>query len=119
MGESPDERAVAAAVSRGIDISALRARQVERSDFIHFNLILTMDRSHLSDSTRLYPHNMSDCLRLFLSFAPETGRGVDVPDPYYGGTKGFERVLDLIEAGAAGFLTYIRGRLADEGIIEN
>lgn len=118
VGESPDERAVTAARCRGIDISALRARQVEKSDFVRFNLILAMDRSHLFALTHLCPHDVSDRLHLFLSFAPETGY-VDVPDPYYGEREDFEQVLDLIEAGTAGLLIYIRGRLEDAGMMES
>ena len=111
VGDDPDARAVAAARGRGIDISAVRARQVERADFSRFDLILAMDRGHLSALTRSYPRGQEGRLHLFLSFAPETGCS-DVPDPYYGGSEGFERVLDLIEAGTKGLLAHIRRHMA-------
>ncbi|KAF0114404.1 MAG: protein-tyrosine phosphatase [Rhodospirillaceae bacterium] len=111
VGDGPDARAVAAARRRGIDISVLRARQVERADFSRFDLILAMDRGHLSALTRSCPRGSVDRLRLFLSFAPESGDG-DIPDPYYGGPEGFERVLDMIEAGTKGLLAHIRRHLA-------
>ncbi len=113
-GESPDPRAIAAARHRSVDISVLRARQLERVDFIRSDLILAMDRGHLLAMARAYPRGRTNRLHLFLSFAPHAG-AVDIPDPYYGGAEGFERVLDLIEVGAAGLLTSIRSRLAVAG----
>ncbi|VBB68747.1 Low molecular weight protein tyrosine phosphatase [invertebrate metagenome] len=112
VGASPDERAIAAARRRGVDISALRARQVAQTDFASFHLILTMEGEHLLALARLCPPAMVHRLHLLLSFAPETG-SLYVPDPYYGGQEGFTQVLDLLEAGTTGLLTYICGRLAE------
>ncbi|CCG42244.1 low molecular weight protein-tyrosine-phosphatase [Magnetospirillum molischianum] len=106
VGARPDERSVAAAARRGIDLEPLRARVVCAEDFDRFDLILAMDRGHLDLLRQCCPPDRHNRLRLFLSFAP--GLGVhDVPDPYYGGTHDFERVLDLIETGAAGLLDHL------------
>lgn len=107
VGEPPDRRSCAAALKRGIDLSHLRARKVLPEDFEDFDLVLGMDRSHVSILRRLCPPGREDRLRLFLDFAPELGVK-DVPDPYYGAGDGFERVLDLIEVGAQGVLAHIR-----------
>ncbi len=107
VGSAPDPRTRAAALRRGYDLSALRARVVEPPDFEHFDLILAMDRENLSDLRRRAPPGAHGRVRLFLEFAPELG-AADVPDPYYGGPNGFEEVLDLVEAAARGLLQYVR-----------
>jgi len=98
VGNPPDERTRKAAQRRGFDLSALRARQVNEFDFVRFDLLLAMDRDNLSLLQKACPLDQQGKLRLFLEFAgvPEA----EVPDPYYGGPAGFERVLDLVEAGA-------------------
>lgn len=106
-GEPPDRRSQAAARKRGIDLSFLRARQVQRSDFTDFDLILAMDRDNLDSMRRICPPQMADKLDLFLRYANDFDE-MEVPDPYYGGNDGFERVLDLIEAASAGLLASLQ-----------
>ena len=110
VGEPPDQRSCAAARRRGYPIDDLRARQVTVGDFEHFDLLLAMDRSHLRHLTDLAPASWRGQVRLFLDYAPET-RTADVPDPYYGGADGFQRVLDLIEAGSRGLLAELSASL--------
>ena len=106
IGDPPDSRAKAAAKRRGVDISDLRGRQVTREDFVRFDYVLAMDRSNLRHLARLCPKGMESRLRLLLEFT--SGLDFDeVPDPYYGGQDGFERVLDLAEAAAEGLLAHI------------
>lgn len=103
IGCAPDPRTQEAAARRGYDLSALRARQVEPADFGRFHYILAMDSQNLRDLRRLRPAGFSGELDLFLRYA----RGVserEVPDPYYGGPDGFDRVLDLVENAADGLL---------------
>ena len=107
-GEPPDARAIAAAKRRGIDISTLRARAVDTSDFKNFDVIVAMDRENKALLTRRFnPRDRH--LRLLMSFAGE--RDSDVPDPYYGGNAGFEHALDLIERGSRGLLKELLRRL--------
>lgn len=107
VGEPPDGRSTAAALRRGIDLSDLRARKVRAGDYAEFDLVLAMDRGHADILRRQCPIDLADRVKLFLDFAPDLGIQ-DVPDPYYGGGDGFERVLDMIEAGSAGLLSHIR-----------
>jgi protein-tyrosine phosphatase len=109
VGEPPDKRAAQAASRRGIDLSRQRARRVDPADFAHFDYVLAMDRGNLEDLTAICPPEHHAKLKLFLEFAQSSP--LDVPDPYYGGTQGFERVLDLVEEGARGLLDTIRLRL--------
>ena len=110
VGDPPDARSCAAARGRGIELDALRARQVTAADFTEFDLVLAMDRGHHAQLARLCPPGRHDRLHLFMDFAP--GLGIrDVPDPYYGAGDGFERVLDMIEAGCDGLLAHIRATL--------
>jgi protein-tyrosine phosphatase len=110
VGEAPDERAQRHALRRGYDLGELRARQVERTDFERFDLILAMDRGHLALLERAAPAEHRHKLRLFMEFADGWSES-EVPDPYYGGEAGFERVLDMIEAGARGVLAELRAAL--------
>lgn len=109
VGEPPDDRAIAAARRRGIDLSALRARMVSASDFDDFDLILAMDEQNLRELRRHAPAARHDRIRLLMEFVPSaTVRAV--PDPYYGGPQGFEQVLDLLEEAAEGLLQEILSR---------
>ena len=107
VGEPPDPRALKAASTRGLDISGLRARQVEDADFERFDLILAMDRLNYETLRDRSPPAFHPRIRLLLEFADDTGRE-EVPDPYYGGAKGFEEVLDLLEEASAGLLAEVR-----------
>jgi len=109
VGEAPDPRSQRAALRRGIDLSGLRARQVASDDFVRFDWVLAMDLANLAHLQRLCPPEHGDKVRLLLSFADEVDE-LEVPDPYYGGASGFERVLDLVEAGGRGLLAYLRAR---------
>ncbi|MEZ5540758.1 MAG: low molecular weight protein-tyrosine-phosphatase [Pseudomonadota bacterium] len=107
IGEPPDSRASAAAQRRGVDLSDQKARRVDAADFEEFDYVLAMDESNYEDLASLCLPEQRAKLHLFLDFAPELGVR-EVPDPYYGGTTGFERVLDLIEAASRGLLAKIR-----------
>ncbi|MGD2055179.1 MAG: low molecular weight protein-tyrosine-phosphatase [Gammaproteobacteria bacterium] len=109
IGEGPDARAAQAALRRGIDLSGQRARRVSESDFLDFDYVLAMDASNYEDLAAMCPPEQSGKVKLFLDFASGLSER-EVPDPYYGGTTGFERVLDLIEQAAAGLLADIRQR---------
>ncbi|MCK7576381.1 MAG: low molecular weight phosphotyrosine protein phosphatase [Chromatiales bacterium] len=109
IGEPPDRRARDTARMRGIDIGDLRARLAEPDDFVHFHYVLAMDRDNYENLARLCPNGMEDRLRLFMDFAPELGIR-EVPDPYYGGQRGFEQVFDMVESAARGLLLDIRNR---------
>lgn len=96
LDQPPDRRAMEAAGRRGIDLSSLRARQVRVEDFERFDLILAMDRGNYQALRAMAPPAYHRRIRLFMEFAPDLGVE-EVPDPYYGDTKGFEEVLDLLE----------------------
>ncbi len=101
VGSPPDVRAQHHAKGRGYDLSAQRARQVRKSDFEEFDLILAMDRGHLRVLERMAPPGARHKLRLFIA-------GRDVPDPYYGGPQGFEHVLDLVEVACRDLLQELK-----------
>jgi protein-tyrosine phosphatase len=109
IGEAPDARAQAAARRRGVDLSALRGRQALASDIERFDYVLAMDRENYENLMAICPDGFEHKVRLFMEFAP--GRPEDeVPDPYFGGPGGFDRVLDMVEEAAAGLLEDIRRR---------
>jgi protein-tyrosine phosphatase len=107
VGEPPDGRALSAASLRGLDISAQRARQIRPDDCDTFDYILTMDEENYRAVAALC--RGSAMVRPFLDFATNSPEG-EVPDPYYGGSDGFERVLDLVEEASEGLLEDIRER---------
>ncbi len=102
-GAPPDTRAQAAALRRGADISVLRGRRVTVADFERFDLVLAMDDENLAALRELSAGEHHPKVRLLLEFAEGTG-GRSVPDPYYGGMVGFERVLDLVEEAMPGLI---------------
>jgi protein-tyrosine phosphatase len=111
IGEPPDPRAQRAASRRGYDLSALRGRQVSRSDFSEFDYLLAMDEANLRVLEQLCPSQHAHKLKLFMEFS--TGPALrEVPDPYYGGEPGFERVLDMVEQAAQGLLGHLRERIS-------
>lgn len=110
VGKSPDGRAQQAASRRGIDISALVARQLHNGDLSAFDYVLVMDRQNLAEVRDLWRQTDGTEPKLFLSYGRS---GVDeVPDPYYGGDQGFEEVLDLIQDASEGLLADISERLS-------
>ena len=113
IGKPPDGRAIQAAAERGIDISALRARQVRRKDFFDFDYLVAMDRSNLEVLEASRPKKSASRIDLFLNYAPGLGMH-DVPDPYYAGQQQFDFVLDLLEEASAGLLTALRESHPDQ-----
>jgi protein-tyrosine phosphatase len=109
-GEPPDERSQEHAARRGYDLSALSARQVSAEDFEVYDLILAMDGGHLELLEQRCPPQQRHKLRRFTTYCRRL-QGQDVPDPYYGGARGFEDVLDLVEDGCTGLLQHVRTRL--------
>lgn len=111
VGEQPDSRSQRAAAKRGYDIALLRGRQVDRRDFDEFDYVLAMDETNLRLLRQLCPPPHAHKLKLFLEFSGDPSLR-EVPDPYYGGAQGFERVLDLAEQAAHGLLDHLRRQLA-------
>ena len=107
VGEPPDERAQRSASLRGLDLSSQRARRITPEDCQNFDYILTMDEENYQTVAALCQG--SAVVRPFLDFATDLPER-EVPDPYYGGPDGFERVLDLVEEASEGLLEDIRER---------
>jgi len=102
VGEPPDRRAVAAAERRGMSLQGIQARRVSDEDFERFDFILAMDEDNHACLVDQSPAEYHAKVRLFLEFSK--GQEREVPDPYYGGASGFERVLDLVEDASRGLL---------------
>lgn len=108
-GDPPDPRAQEAGVNRGYSFKGQRARKVTQDDFEKFDYILAMDKTNLTQLTALCPQVYKNKVELFLNYAQNT-KERDVPDPYYGGTDGFEHVLDLVEAASDGLISAIKAK---------
>jgi len=107
VGDPPDERAKRAAAKRGYDMRRIRTRAVQKTDFERFHYLLAMDDKNMSVLAQDCPDDHLTKLALLMSYAT-AGSGISVPDPYYGGAHGFERVLDMVEDAAQGLLRHIR-----------
>lgn len=107
IGSPPDFRTQRTALQRGYDMSGLRGRQVKPVDFQRFDYVLAMDHANLAILQSLVPATATTIPRLFLGYARHHVER-EVPDPYYGGADGFERVLDMVEDTAEGLLQHIR-----------
>lgn len=91
-GQSPDERSIATARNYGIDISNQKARKFTVSDFDTFDHIFVMDQSNFKDVLNLAPDDVAKS-KVALILGPSK----EVPDPYYGGQDGFEKVYQLLD----------------------
>jgi protein-tyrosine phosphatase len=113
IGRAPDPRSQQHALDRGYQMDNLRARLVDNHDFDQFDYILAMDKNNLADLKAMNYQGYKGHLGLFLDFCrnPDFACFSEVPDPYYGGDKGFSLVLDLIEDASAELLRQIKERL--------
>lgn len=106
VGNPPDPRSVEVAARHGIRLES-RARVVVPEDAERFDLILAMDRANLADLAALFGAG-GGRLRLFRDFDPEGEDGdLDVPDPYYGGAEGFNRVYTMVHRTASALLDHL------------
>ena len=107
VGDAPDLRAQKAARDRGVELKYLKARKVRDADFHLFDHILVMDDENYAILTELCPAEHQVKIRHFMDYAPHLQQR-EIPDPYYGGAYGFERVLDMVEAASEGFIEDLR-----------
>jgi protein-tyrosine phosphatase len=107
IGKPPDARAQETARRHGYDLSELRGRQVNPSDFEKFDYILAMDQDNLAILLKNCPAHLQHKVNRLLAFSPRY-LDLDVPDPYYGGRDGFETVLDMVEDAAEGLIEAIK-----------
>jgi protein-tyrosine phosphatase len=101
--QKPDHRAQKAGIARGYSFEGIKARKVTKTDFTKFDLILAMDNDNVSELKKVAPADLQHKIHLMLDFASEHEES-QVPDPYYGGARGFDYVLDLVEAASDGIL---------------
>ena len=116
IGRPPDRRSSEKAKEFGYDLSDLRARLVEISDFENFSYILVMDSKNLADVRKLAPKDHKAKIELLLNYSARSrvDNIFEVPDPYFGGEDGFDYVLDLIEDATLGFLNYLKANYISE-----
>lgn len=107
-GQTPDPRSVREGERLGYSFAGIRSRQVQDTDFAYYDLILAMDADNLAELKRRCPPAFQHKLQLFLQYHPQYPQYSEVPDPYYGGSKGFALVLQLIEQGCAGLLQQLK-----------
>ena len=112
IGSKPDKRSQQVALRRGYDLSSLRARKVNDLDYERYDYVLPMDRENYGNLLDQCPSHFESKLQLFLEFADHL-QEMEVPDPYYGGSQGFERVLDMVEEASKGLLWHIKSRHLD------
>lgn len=105
--EKPDHRAQKAGIARGYSFDKIKARKVVSEDFEKFDLILAMDEKNMQDLLKVAPENLQYKVQLFLDYA-ENFDDTEVPDPYYGGAKGFQYVLDLVEDASEGLIKRLK-----------
>ncbi|WP_218355246.1 low molecular weight protein-tyrosine-phosphatase [Alteromonas lipotrueiana] len=108
IGNPPDKRSQQAGVAKGYDFAGLACRKVAVDDFEKYDYILAMDNRNLEHLKKISDEKYHHKIHLFLSFAKSDYS--EVPDPYYGGRRGFELVLDLIEQASEGLINRLRAQ---------
>ena len=107
-GNPPDSRMRRAAQARGIHTGGV-ARMITNEDYRDADLIITMDNFNFSEVSRMAPDTKSlEKIRPFCDFVESDDQ--EVPDPYYGGEAGFEKVLDLLEDGCRQILQFLKSK---------
>ncbi len=111
VGEPADKRAQATALTRGINMSSLRAQKIAITDYDKFDWILAMDEDNLELIEYYAPEDHQAQCRLLMSFSSQNSlkqpHEMIVPDPYYGGEQGFEDVFDMVDDACKGLLNHI------------
>jgi len=103
VGRPPSPLAIERAGLRGYNLEHLVARQVRATDFDEFDLILGMDRGHLSNLRKIAPTRCKHKIELFLEYG-ERFHGKDIPDPYGGTVRDYDLMLDMVEDGCSGLV---------------
>ena len=103
VGERPDPRSTEVAARHGVDISGQRSRKLADTDFGSFDWLVAMDRSNARDTLARKPPAAACRVVQFMDFV-DPRPGPDVPDPYYGGPGGFDRVYELLARGVGPLL---------------
>lgn len=116
IGQEPDERAQIALASRGYRMDDKRARQVGKADFRYFDYLLAMDEGNLAILNKLCPPDCAHKLGLFMRYGANYP-GHEILDPYHGGNRSFELVLDMVENAASGLLDHISRELTAQYLI--
>ena len=112
QGEPPDPRSADVAMRHGISLRG-RARRVRSEDFHEFDYIFAMDRSNLRDLRDLESRTDGGALlKLFREFDPQRDGDLDVPDPYYGGTDGFDLMFEMIDRTCEAFVEHLISELS-------
>jgi len=107
IGKAPDSRSTLVAKERGIEMSDLRARQVDLGDFYQYDYVLAMDEANYSNLKELALPEHFEKIQMFLEYTDDFSE-LEVPDPYYGGAQGFDHVFDLIQSASQGLLMDIK-----------
>jgi protein-tyrosine phosphatase len=110
LGNPPDTRSQQTALDHGVDLSKQRARQVVRGDYAEFDYIIAMDHENLRNMQHDCPSDLHNKLFAFTEFCTKHAGVRDVPDPYYGGSDGFEKTFSIIDDAAEGFLNHIKAQ---------
>ena len=105
-GDVADERMQSHAVKRGFNLTSI-SRQISPTDFDRFDYIIAMDKSNYQNLiNKAYTPEHKQKISMMTDFS-QTHSG-DVPDPYYGGSQGFENVLDILEDSVDGLIQELR-----------
>lgn len=105
-GDAPDPRSIKAAAD--YSFKGIKSRPVLSTDFVEYDLILAMDQQNLTDLTKRCPPEQQHKLKLLMQYHPEYPKWQEVPDPYYGGPRGFAVVFDLIEQSCQQLLRHLK-----------
>lgn len=106
----PDPRARSVAMTHGINISRLKARQLVEEDFLRFDYILGMDSSNMAYISEICP---DACLPKARKVTGAASNAVDVPDPYFGNQEGFDQVFELLDGVLTAFVDELKVRLTN------
>ncbi|WP_456460857.1 low molecular weight protein-tyrosine-phosphatase [Reichenbachiella sp.] len=108
VGENPDHRSIEVARKHGVPISH-KARKFVAEDFDRFDYVIAMDEQNYNDMKAL-ANGSTEHLYLLREFDPDSNGDLNVPDPYYGGIDGFEKVFQMVSRSVDGLINHIQSK---------
>ena len=112
IGAEPDKRSIAAARKHGVNLPSV-ARQVQPRDFERFDLILCMDEENLRNLKQVSPAQHHDKIRLIRKY-DQSAKSYEVPDPYYGDSRNFEEVFEMLDRACTALVNHLSGEKSEK-----
>ncbi|CAK7192939.1 Low molecular weight protein-tyrosine-phosphatase YfkJ [Commensalibacter sp. Nvir] len=116
INQPPDPRAIRQASQHGIDIRHYKGRQINATDFLNFSHIIAMDKKNIAQLVKLAPKMHRSSIKLFMDYVPDHKQD-EIPDPYYGDEKDFQKTWEQVSLGAFHLANYFEELILKNSVL--